>query len=211
MMKERTERTYEQRLTFRNDEEGKGVIEGVPIVFDAETVIAGTFRERIDPDAVSEASMKDVRLMVNHNLNELPLARSRNNNENSTMHLWKEADGVHMRAKLDTDNNPRAKELQSAVARGDVDGMSFAFYVTGEKWSDLDAELPLRTITGIGNIIEVSAVIAPAYEQTSINARALESELASLDSAKQALESARKMEEMRKELLERSAKLCRKD
>ena len=122
-----------------------------------------------------------------------------------------EEDGVHMRAKLDIENNPRAKELYSAVERGDVDGMSFAFSVNGEQWSDLDAEMPLRSITDISNIFEVSAVMAPAYEQTSINARALDSEVASLESAKKALESARKTEELRQALSERSMNLCRKD
>ena len=207
---EKIERTYEQRLTVRT-EEGKGIIEGVPVVFNQETVIGKMFREKILPEAIKEETLKDVRFLVNHNFNELPLARSRNNNDNSTMHLWMEDDGVHMRARLDVENNPRAKELYSAVERGDVDGMSFAFSVDTEQWSDLDAELPLRSITGIGTILEVSAVMSPAYAQTSINARALDSELASLDSAKQALESARKAEELRKAILERSKELCRKD
>ena len=208
---EKIERTYEQILTLRAEEEGKGIVEGVPIVFNQETVIGGMFREKILPEAVKEETLKDVRFLVNHNFNELPLARSRNNNDNSTMHLWMEEDGVHMRAKLDIENNPRAKELYSAVERGDVDGMSFAFSVNGEQWSDLDAEIPLRSITDISNIFEVSAVMAPAYEQTSINARALDSEVASLESAKKALESARKTEELRQALSERSMNLCRKD
>lgn len=207
---ERIERTYEQKLILRT-EEGKGIIEGVPVVFNEETVIGGMFREKILPEAVKEETLKDVRFLVNHNFNELPLARSRNNNENSTMHLWMEEDGVHMRARLDIENNPRAKELYSAVERGDIDGMSFAFSVGGEQWSDLDADLPLRSITDIKNILEVSAVMAPAYAQTSINARALDSEVASLESAKEALESARKTEELRQALSERSEKLCRKD
>lgn len=207
---EKIERTYEQKLTLRT-EEGRGIVEGVPVVFNQETVIGGMFREKILPEAVKEETLKDVRFLVNHNFDELPLARSRNNNENSTMHLWMEEDGVHMRARLDIENNPRAKELYSAVERGDIDGMSFAFSVGGEQWSDLDADLPLRSITDIKNILEVSAVMAPAYEHTSINARALDSEVASLESAKEALESARKTEELRRVLSERSEKLCRKD
>ena len=89
--------------------------------------------------------------------------------------------------------------------------MSFLFTVNREEWSDLDAELPLRTISGIEEILEVSAVMFPAYEQTSVNARALDSEVASLESAKKALESARKTEELRQALSERSMNLCRKD
>jgi HK97 family phage prohead protease len=206
---EKTTRTFQSSLTIREGESAN-IVEGVPIVFNAETVIGGMFREKISPDAISEDVLKDVRLLVNHNPQELPLARSRNNNQNSTMHLWKEDDGVHMRATLDVEN-PRARELLSAVRRGDIDGMSFAFCVGGERWDDLDADLPLRTITSISYLPEVSAVMEPAYGQTSINARALDSELASLESAKQALDNVRKIEELRKEIQERSEKLCSKN
>ena len=59
---EKIERTYEQKLTFRTDEDGKGIIEGVPVVFNAETVIGGMFREQIIPEAVSKETLRDVRM-----------------------------------------------------------------------------------------------------------------------------------------------------
>jgi phage head maturation protease len=118
---------------------------------------------------------------------------------------------MHMRADLDTDNNMRAKELDSAVSRGDISGMSFMFSVTKDSWENLDSDHPTRHILGIGKVYEVSAVTFPAYEQTSINARSLDNDLTSLDSAKATLESARKIDAMRKSVKARSEKLCQKD
>lgn len=69
--------------------------------------------------------------------------------------------------------------------------MSFAFLVDGDKWDDLDSDYPKRTITHISEIFEVSAVTWPAYEQTSIASRSLESGKRSLADAREALESAR--------------------
>ena len=79
------ERRYEVELRAIEDEEHGSHIVGVPIVFDEETDL-GWFTEKIDRHALDEADMKDVRFLVNHNLDMIPLARSRNNNANSTMH-----------------------------------------------------------------------------------------------------------------------------
>lgn len=175
--------------TRQNDEHGT-FIEGVPIVFNRETDL-GSWKEIIDEGALDGADLRDIRLLVNHDTNQLPLARSRNNNANSTMQFTVESDGMHMRADLDIQNNARAAELYSAVKRGDVSGMSFMFQVNGDKWENLDEEVPTRHITSIGKVYEVSAVTFPAYEATSVNARSLDCGKASLESARKALESAK--------------------
>jgi HK97 family phage prohead protease len=118
----------------------------------------------------------------------IPLARSRNNNANSTMQMEVSADGMSIRVDLDVENNAEAKSLYSAVERGDLDGMSFMFTVDSDKWEDLESEHPTRTITAFNKVFEVSAVTFPAYEQTSIQARGLSE---ALDSAKDSLENAK--------------------
>ncbi len=202
-------RTFLCEVERRDDEKHGRVIEGRPIVFGQRTDL-GFCEEDILPGAVSDEAMKDVRFLVNHNIDMIPLARSRNNNENSTMQLMVDDEGVSMRADLDIERNRTAAELDSAVERGDVSGMSFMFTVDGEEWEGLDSDYPVRHITKIGQIFEVSAVTWPAYEQTSINARSLDSVKASLDSAKEALESARRSEELRRQIIERSETLCSK-
>lgn len=164
---------------------------GTPIVFNQSTDIGGWWEERIEPGAIDEETLKDVRLLVNHDFSGIPLARSRRNTPNATMRLFLRPEEVYMEADLDA-NNPKAVELNSAVKRGDISGMSFAFLVDGDKWDRLDTDYPLRTITHISEIFEVSAVTAPAYEQTSISSRSLESGKKSLEEARAALESAQK-------------------
>ena len=175
-------------IRAEQDEEKGAVIEGYPIVFNQETDL-GEWREMIDPNAVSEKNLRDVALMVGHDFGMIPLAHSRRNNGNGTMQLTPDVHGVKMRAALDTEHNPRAAEAYSAVTRGDISGMSFAFIVNEEVWEDLDTEKPLRRITGMSNIFEVSLVAFPAYKGTSVQAA---SEGSALDSVRASLESARK-------------------
>lgn len=183
-----------------NDEEKGDYITGQPIVFGDTYDVGGMFAETIDEGALDNTDLKDVRFLVNHNFSMIPLARSRNNNANSTMQLEKVQGGLNIRAKLDTENNATAKELYSAVSRGDISGMSFAFLVDGEEWENLDSDYPIRHIRSIRSVFEVSAVTSPAYEATSIEAR---SDVEALESAKTKLESERqKAAEERRAALE---------
>ena len=168
----------------QNEEHGH-FLSGVPIVYDARTDL-GWYDEIIEKGALDEADLKDVRFLINHNTDMIPLARSRNNNENSTMQMAVDENGMNIRVDLDVENNSEAKSLYSAVERGDLDGMSFMFTVDADKWDDIESEHPTRTITKLGKIFEVSAVTFPAYEQTSITARGLSD---ALESAKESLES----------------------
>ena len=164
-------------------------INGYPIVFEQETDL-GFCREVIDGGSMGDGSvLRDVALLANHDFGMIPMARSRRNNENSTMKLTPDQHGVAMRAMLDTEGNPKAKEAYSAVNRGDITGMSFAFIVNEERWTDLDSEKPLRRIMSFSRIFEVSLVTNPAYEGTSVQAA---SEGETLESVRASLESARK-------------------
>ena len=199
-------RSFDFEIRAVKDEENGTFIEGVPIVFDKKCDM-GVFEEYISRDALSKTDMKDVRFLVNHNIEMTPLARSRNNNANSTMQMEVKEDGMHIRVNLDTENNTDAKNLYSAIQRGDVSGMSFMFIVRSDKWEKLDSDYPKRTITDIEKIFEVSAVTFPAYEATSIKARSV----SALESARQELESKRaeefKSEEAKRENEERRRSL----
>lgn len=189
-------RVYNFEMRAQRNEKHGTYIEGRPIVFNADTDL-GYYTERIASGALDAADLKDVRFLVNHNINMIPMARSRNNNENSTMQLIVGIDGMDIRVDLDTERNSTALELYSAVDRGDVTGMSFMFTVDEDRWEGLDTDHPTRTILKIGKVFEVSAVTFPAYEQTSIEAASRDE---ALDRAKSALESA-KAEQRRRELM----------
>ena len=186
-MEQKIIRSFNFDVKADQSEEHGNFIEGRAIVFDSPTDI-GPFEEIIDRNALNETDLKDVRFLVNHNTDMIPLARSRNNNENSTMQMVVGEEGMDIRADLDTENNADARALYSATKRGDISGMSFMMTVDGEEWNWENEEHPTRTITRIGKVFEVSAVSFPAYEATTLEARDNEE---ALESAKSALESAK--------------------
>lgn len=178
-------RTFNFEVRAEQDEQHGNILTGRPIVYDARTDL-GWYDEIIENGALTDTDLRDVRFLVNHNTDMIPLARSRNNNANSTMQMSVDDEGMAIRVDLDIENNAEAKSLYSAVERGDIDGMSFMFTVDGDKWDDIDSDHPTRTITKIQRVLEVSAVTFPAYQQTSISARGLDE---ALDSAKSSLEN----------------------
>ena len=181
-------RTFDFEVRASVDETHGHTLTGQPIVYNERTNL-GWYDEIIADGALAEADLRDVRFLVNHNTDMIPLARSRNNNANSTMQMEViEGKGMTIRVDLDTENNADARSLYSAVERGDISGMSFMFRVDGESWDDIESDHPTRTVTNISKVYEVSAVTFPAYEATSIQARGLAD---ALDSAKASLESAR--------------------
>lgn len=181
-------RAFEFEVRAEENEERGRFLTGQPIVFNQRTDF-GWWDEIIEDGALNDTDLKDVRFLVNHNTDMIPLARSRNNNANSTMQLEVvPGSGMNIRVDLDTENNAEAKSLYSAVTRGDISGMSFMFIVDKDAWEDVDTEHPTRRIQSIRRVMEVSAVTFPAYSQTSIQARGLSD---ALESARASLESER--------------------
>ena len=178
-------RAYAFEVRAEEGEQGN-IITGRPIVYDTR-IHLGWYDEIIKSGALDNTDLRDVRFLVNHDTSKIPLARSRNNNGNSTMLLSVDSDGMKIKVALDTENNQEARALYSAVQRGDISGMSFMFSVRDEEWDDLDSEHPTRRIKDISTVVEVSAATFPAYESTEINARSKEA----LDNARQAVETAR--------------------
>lgn len=166
--------------------ENGSIITGRPIVYNSRTDL-GWFDEIIEPGALDQADLTDVRFLVNHNTDMIPLARSRRNNGNSTMTLTVVPEGLDMEAVIDTENNATARELKSAIERGDLSGMSFMFSIDDEEWENLESDHPTRHIKKIGSVVEVSGVTFPAYDATSINARSKEA----LENARAAVETAK--------------------
>lgn len=178
-------RAFDFEVRAEENEEHGHFLTGRPIVYNQRTDL-GWYDEIIEAGALDYTDLKDVRFLVNHNTDMIPLARSRNNNENSTMQLITDEAGMGIRVDLDTENNSEAKSLYSAVGRGDITGMSFMFEVDKDSWEDIDSDHPLRRIRSFNRIFEVSAVTFPAYSQTSIQTRGLSD---ALDSAKESLDS----------------------
>lgn len=180
-------RAFDFEVRAEENEEHGHFLSGRPIVFGQVTDL-GWYDEVIERSALDTTDLKDVRFLINHNVDMIPLARSRNNTPNSTMQLSVDENGMGIRVDLDTENNAEAKSLYSAVGRGDISGMSFMFTVDKDAWDNADTDHPTRRIQSIRKVMEVSAVTFPAYSQTSIQTRGLSG---ALDSAKESLESER--------------------
>lgn len=180
-------RSFAFEVRADENEEHGHFLTGRPIVYNSRTDL-GWYDEIIESGALDRTDLKDVRFLVNHNTDMIPLARSRNNNENSTMQMSVDEEGMIIRVDLDTENNADARSLYSAVRRGDISGMSFMFTVDKDSWEEQQSEHPTRRINEISRVFEVSAVTFPAYNATSINARGLSE---ALEGARASLESAR--------------------
>lgn len=198
--KELEKRSYSFEVRAEQGENGEKIITGRPIVYNSRTDL-GYFDEIIDAGALDGADLTDVRFLVNHNTDMIPLARSRRNNGNSTMKMTADFQGLYLDfVKLDVENNMDARALYSAVQRSDITGMSFMFSIDDEEWEDLESDHPTRHIKKIGSVVEVSAVTFPAYESTEINAR-----------SKVALENARSTVETVRQQREQSVETGSKD
>ncbi len=151
-----------------NDE--KMILEGYAIVFNEETLIGNEehgFKEIITSEALDGCNYKDVPLKYNHMDNFLVIARTKN----KSLTLIPDDKGLKIHAELiDTSSN---KDIYKMVRSGLLDKMSFAFTVKEQVW-DRTNKVPIRKITKIERLYDVSIVDLPAYEGTSVYSRSLE-------------------------------------
>lgn len=200
---EKIQRMLNFDIDRESREDGQRKLAGKPIIYGAIADI-GDFFEVIEAGALDETDMRDVPLLVNHNDKMLPLARSRRNNGNSTMTLSIGEEGLEFEALIDVENNADAKALDSAIERGDIDGMSFVASVE-YYWEGLGAGKPTRHITKVPRLYEISAVTDPAYKQTSIAQRSADQE-----ALERALESLEKENAEKKAIEDRKRALALK-
>ena len=102
----------------------------------------------------------DVRLLIDHT--GVPLARSKS----GTLFMKEDDKGLLVEADLDP-KNPDAARVISAMKRGDLSQMSFAFRTIQDSWSDDRSVRELREV----QLYDVSVVTFPAYEQTVAEVR----------------------------------------
>ena len=168
-------------LELRQTEDGMPVVEGYATVYDYAYDIAGGpdmggFTEVIAPGAAKKSAMEaDVRLLANHE--GLPLARTKS----GTLELESDDIGLKVRATLDP-SNPTAAEVRSAMERGDVDQMSFAFRVVRDEWNKDYTE---RTISEV-KLYDVSVVTYPANPATVVKLRSEDKPAETTDDAPKA-------------------------
>jgi hypothetical protein len=150
-------------------EGGSQKLVGYAAKFDVWSEDLGGFRERIQAGAFDKAleGDHDVRALINHDSNLL-LGRTKA----KTLRL--STDEVGLKMELDLPDTQVARDLATSIERGDIDQMSFGFWIKagGALW-DLDAEPAERTVTEVAELLDVSVVTFPAYPQTEVALRSL--------------------------------------
>ena len=170
-MSQRDTRTHAGVVEARKRDDAMPTLRGYAAVYGEETVIGGFFREVIEPGAFDAAIGRpdDVRAQFNHDSN-LVLGRT----SAGTLRLSSDAQGLVY--EIDLPDTTYARDLAASVERGDVSQSSFMFEVVRDQWEYPErssGELPLRRIADV-KLFDVAPVTFPAYEGTSVSARALD-------------------------------------
>lgn len=85
-------------------------------------------------------------------------------------------DEIGLRFDLELPNSSQARDIYESIKRGDVDGVSFGFYIrdNGDKWEYLkDEDVYERTLLDI-DLIEISPTPFPAYPSSEVGKRSLQ-------------------------------------
>ena len=163
--------TMNAEIRAMDTEDGSMRIGGYAATFNNEAT-GLNFREVIAPgaftNALTSANEDPIFLLINHDADGIPLASTKS----GTLRLMQDDIGLRMEADLDP-SNPKAQELASAIRRGDMTKMSFAFTVNADGQTK---EEGLRTLTSFDKIYEVSAVTWPAYDSTDLGMRSKQQE-----------------------------------
>lgn len=152
-------------------------IEGYAIVWDVESRVLcdwdGEFVEIIERGAVDNDLLQrsDVKALYNHTTSLL-LARSVNGE--GTLQL--EIDDHGLRFAFEAPNTQAGNDVLELVRRGDLRGCSFAFTTDDAQCSVREDGVRLRRVRKLSGLYDVSVVVDPAYTQTSVDARAFDSE-----------------------------------
>lgn len=146
-----------------------GTLTGYAAVFNSESADFGGWREKINPGAFTRSlkELPDVRALYQHNSAQV-LGRQ----AAGTLTLREDEHGLAIDIDLiDTQFN---RDVLANVRSGNLDAMSFGMVAKKYDW-DMDDKrgYDLRVLSDV-DLYEVSVVTWPAYEETEVAARSLQ-------------------------------------
>jgi uncharacterized protein len=160
-------------------------IAGYAALFNQNSKNLGGFKERIAPGAFTRSLKggEDVKCLLNHDSSHL-LGRTKN----GTLTLSQDERGLKFRCVLNAESGAH-RDLHALIKNGTLDECSFAFTVNGPNGDSFDEAIDengvryqRRTLKDV-NLLDVSAVTYPAYNNTSVGARSAQSDYADSSSA----------------------------
>lgn len=162
--------TREVRALGRIEKRAEGdapMLVGYAALFNTPTDIADYFTETIAPGAFAKAiGRDDVRALFNHDEDHV-LGRTKA----GTLRLSEDATGL--RVEIDPPDTQFARDLMVSMQRGDISQMSFGFRTIKAEWNYDHQPLPLRTLAEL-ELLDVSVVTYPAYDDTTVAVRSIE-------------------------------------
>lgn len=157
-----------REVEVRANGDGTVGLHGYATVYGAEYDVAGGppwgWTEVVADGACRKSVMErdDVRCLFDHE--GIPVARTKSR----TMSLESDDTGLLVDVpSLDVTGSPLVQSLRSALERGDLDEMSFAFMVTRQEWNE---DYTHRTILEV-KLYDVSVVTYPANPATVVALR----------------------------------------
>lgn len=143
------------------DDEKEMLLEGYAVVFDSETRLYDDIYEEVATGAFNGVDFSDVRAFYDHQTGNL-LGRTKS----GTLSLNVDEKGLRFSLKLP--NTQLGRDIFELTKRGDLSQCSFGFTVAEDTWTYREDDTYHRSITKIGNLVEVSLVSIPAYDDTSV-------------------------------------------
>lgn len=167
----------------RAEGETEGLIRGYAITFNALSHNLGDFREIVAPGALTRtlSDGHNVYFLWEHDKKAAPRGSTRSGSLTFTV------DDKGLAFVLDPRRLNAAE--RDALAAGDMQ-MSFGFYTVTDTWHHPDDGVSIRTLLDI-DLVEVSAVMNPAYPDTTAALRSLEASKAESDQSTEVEEVAK--------------------
>lgn len=138
--------------------------------YSEELGVVKRFREKIARGAFKRAIERasgDIDFLADHNP-DLVLASTKND----TLKLEEDDEGLRMEARII--NTSVGRDWFEMISSGLITNMSFGFSVIEDAWNVIEDDVYERHIEDL-NLFEVSAVRTPAYAQSTIASRGLDS------------------------------------
>ena len=163
-----------ENVEIRDSGAGSGyfTLRGHAAMFSTDSEDLGGFIERLTPGCFAEALRSStVHLVWQHDMS-MPLAST----ESGTLELREDDLGLQVWARI-PNTLSYAQDIRTLFENGIATGMSFAFTLpedgSGETWTRTSDGTPLRTITRVAELFDVSCVSRGAYRQPAFSMRSV--------------------------------------
>jgi HK97 family phage prohead protease len=152
---------------FKSAPDGAGVLRGYALRFGV-SYDMGWFTEEVDRRALDNAEMSDVRVLFNHDPNQI-LGRTKS----GTARIGVDEKGLWY--EVDLPNSPNGENARVAISRGDVTQSSWGFTLSenGDKWEKRNGK-NYRVLTNVKTVFDASPVVFPANPDTSVAKRSFD-------------------------------------